>query len=91
MHALSVGVPAQLLQNRADIRQAERELGAAGLDVRVARANFYPSLNITAGVGYRAFNTRYLFTSPESLIYNAGAPFMNVVNVFASATGSVFV
>ena len=44
---LSVGVPAQLLQNRPDIRQAERKLAAAGLDVRVARANFYPKLFIT--------------------------------------------
>ncbi len=69
--ALSVGVPAQLLRTRADIREAERKLQAAGLDVRVARARFYPSLDIGAGVGYRAFNTRYLFVSPESLIYNA--------------------
>ncbi len=79
--SLRSGVPAQLLQNRADIRQAERDLAAAGLDVRVARANFYPSLNISAGVGYRAFNTRYLFSSPESLIYNVGgdliAPLIN--------------
>ena len=37
-------MPAQLLQNRADIRQAERELAAAGLDVQVARARFFPSL-----------------------------------------------
>lgn len=81
LHALSIGVPAQLLQNRADIRQAERELAAAGLDIKVARANFYPSLNISAGVGYQAFNTRYLFNSPESLIYNVGgdlvAPLIN--------------
>ena len=74
-------MPAQLLQNRADIRQAERELAAAGLDVRVARARFYPSLNLTAGVGYEAFNTRYLFNSPESLIYSVGgdlvAPLIN--------------
>jgi outer membrane protein TolC len=79
--ALSVGVPSQLLQNRADIRQAERELAAAGLDVRVARARFYPSLTLHAGVGYQAFNTKYLFNSPESLIYNAAgdliAPVIN--------------
>jgi NodT family efflux transporter outer membrane factor (OMF) lipoprotein len=71
LQPLSVGVPAQLLLNRPDIRQAERELAAAGLDVRVARANFYPQLTLHAGVGYNAFNTRFLFVSPESLIYNA--------------------
>ncbi len=71
LHSLSAGVPAQLLQNRNDIRQAERELAAAGLEVQVARANFYPSLNISAGVGYRAFNSGFLFTTPASLVYNA--------------------
>jgi outer membrane protein, multidrug efflux system len=71
LHALSVGVPSQLLQNRPDIREAERELAASGLDVRIARANFFPKLIMTGGVGYEAFNTKYLFTTPESLIYNA--------------------
>ncbi len=71
LHALSAGVPSQLLQNRADIREAERELQAAGLDVSVARARFYPSLVLTGGVGYNAFNPKYLFSTPESLIYNA--------------------
>ena len=81
LQQLSVGFPAQMLQNRADVRQAERELQAAGLDVRVARARFYPALNLRAGVGYEAFNTRYLFDSPDSLIYNVGgdliAPLIN--------------
>lgn len=81
LHALSAGIPSQLLQNRSDIRQAERELQAAGLDVKVARARFYPTLGISAGVGYRAFNTKYLLTSPESLIYNVAgdlvAPLFN--------------
>jgi NodT family efflux transporter outer membrane factor (OMF) lipoprotein len=78
---LKVGIPSQLLLNRADIRQAEREVAASGLDVRVARAQFYPSLVLTAGVGYEAFNTKYLFDSPESLIYGAAgslvAPVIN--------------
>ena len=70
MHALSLGVPSQLLQNRPDIRQAERELAAAGLDVKVARARFFPVATITGGVGYEAFNPRYLFLTPEALIGN---------------------
>lgn len=81
LQQLSVGYPAQLLRNRADVRQAERELAAAGLDVRVARARFFPALNLRAGVGYEAFNSRYLFNSPDSLIYNVGgdliAPLIN--------------
>jgi NodT family efflux transporter outer membrane factor (OMF) lipoprotein len=68
---LGIGVPAQLLLNRPDIRQAERELTAAGLDVLVARKRFYPQGFITAGVGYEAFNPRYLFLTPEALIGNA--------------------
>jgi len=71
MHALSLGVPSQLLQNRPDIRDAERQVAATGLDVKVARARFLPVLTITGGVGYAAFNPRYLFITPEALIWNA--------------------
>ncbi|MBI1313172.1 TolC family protein, partial [bacterium] len=67
---LNVGIPIQLLQNRRDILAAEREIAASGLDVMVARANFYPKLAITAGVGFEAFNPRYLF-DPGAFIANA--------------------
>lgn len=81
LHPLAVGVPCDLLLNRPDIRQAERELEATGLDILVARANFYPKLNLYAGVGYEAFNAKYLFMTPQSLIYNVGgdlvAPLIN--------------
>ena len=80
INALRVGVPAQLLVNRPDIRQAERELTAAGLDVKVARAQFFPRVDITGTVGYKAFNPRFLF-NPEALILNAAgdlsAPLIN--------------
>ena len=70
---LSVGVPAQLLQNRPDIRRAERELVAAGLDVKVARAHFFPRLDLNGGIGYEAFNPKYLFWTPASLVGSAAA------------------
>lgn len=70
------GIPSQLLSNRPDIKQAELELTAAKLDVKVARANFYPSLNITAGIGYQAFNPRFILKSPESMIYSAAGELM---------------
>ena len=70
--AIRVGMPAELLRNRPDIRQAELDIQAAGLDVKVARAAFYPNLDITAGIGYEAFNPRYLFM-PDAFVANAVA------------------
>jgi len=77
---LQTGVPSQLLINRPDIRQAELNLAAAKIDVQVAKANFYPSFSIKAGLGFQAFNPLYLLR-PASILYNlAGdmvAPLVN--------------
>ncbi|MDF2190682.1 TolC family protein [Paraflavitalea sp. CAU 1676] len=67
---VTAGIPSQLLANRPDIRQAELDLAAAKLDVKVARAEFYPSFGISAAVGLQAFNPAYLFRLPESILYN---------------------
>ncbi|MCC6836812.1 MAG: TolC family protein, partial [Cytophagales bacterium] len=40
-----------------------------------ARANFYPSLGIHAGIGFQAFNPVYLI-SPESMMYNLAGDLM---------------
>lgn len=75
------GIPSQLLTNRPDVKQAELELTAAKLDVKVARAEFYPSLDISAAFGLQAFKTSYLVKFPESLLYNligdVAAPLIN--------------
>jgi outer membrane protein TolC len=71
---LFVGFPAQLMENRRDVRAAEREVVATGLDILVARARFYPRLIITAGVGFEAFNPKYLF-DPGAFIANAAGEF----------------
>lgn len=69
LDSVQAGVPSQLLANRPDIRQAELELAAAKLDVKSARANFYPALRIVGGVGFQAFNPSYLI-EPESMLFN---------------------
>ncbi len=68
--AINSGIPSQLLTNRPDIKQAEMELAASKLDLKVARAEFYPSLDISAGIGLNAFKPSYLLTMPESLLYS---------------------
>lgn len=67
---VSAGIPSQLMGNRPDIKKAELDLAAAKLDVKVARAEFYPSFGISAGLGFQAFKPSYLFKLPESLLYS---------------------
>lgn len=78
---VKTGIPSQMVRNRPDILQAEHELEAAKLDVKIARKEFYPSLDISASFGLQAFKPSYLFKLPESLLYNiAGdltAPLLN--------------
>lgn len=74
------GVPSEILMNRPDLRKAEYELVAANLDVKVAKARFYPSLGLSAGIGYQAFDPSYIF-KPQSLLYSlAGDLITPVVN-----------
>jgi len=73
---MDVGTPVQLLENRPDIKQAELDLIAAKLDVKVARAEFYPSLAISGSLGFQAFKPGYLLTFPESLLYGIGGDLM---------------
>jgi multidrug efflux system outer membrane protein len=68
--AITTGIPSQLLANRPDIKQAELELAAAKLDVKVARAEFYPSFGISAALGFQAFKPSYLVKLPESMLYS---------------------
>lgn len=78
--SLAAGVPSQLLLYRPDIRQSEFELAASRLDVKSARANFYPAIRIVSGAGLSAFSPAYIFR-PESFIFNLGgdllAPLVN--------------
>ncbi|MCQ8103437.1 TolC family protein [Methylomonas sp. SURF-2] len=69
-HGMSVGVPSQLLENRPDIRAAEFQIEASKFDLQAAKAAFYPNFNITATLGFQAFDPQFLFTSPASIAYS---------------------
>ena len=49
----SAGLPLQLLRQRPDIQQAERELAAASARVGVATADLFPDLAVTAAIGFQ--------------------------------------
>ena len=74
--SIQSGIPSQLLSNRPDIRKAELELAASKLDIEVARANFYPSLGIKAGLGLQAFNPKFIF-NPHSILFNAAGDLLS--------------
>lgn len=77
----TTGLPADLIGNRPDIRQAELELAATKADTRAAKAAFYPSLNITGAYGFQAFKSGLLFLNPQSVAYTAmGNLLMPLIN-----------
>jgi len=79
--SIRAGIPSQLLQNRPDVMQAEQELAASKLDVKVARAYFYPTLMLTGAVGVEAFSPQNLVSLPQSTIYSLiGGMFGPVIN-----------
>jgi NodT family efflux transporter outer membrane factor (OMF) lipoprotein len=69
--SLSVGVPADLLRHRPDVRSSELALRASNARVGVAQASMYPSLTLTATGGINAYKASNWFTVPASLFGTA--------------------
>lgn len=60
-----VGIPAQLLTRRPDIRQAEREAAAESARIGIEVAELYPAISVVGNIGWGA----EYFTN----LFNAGA------------------
>ncbi len=66
------GVPANLLERRPDIASAERAMAAANAQIGVAKAAYFPSLNLTPALaGFESNNLSTLFSTP-SLVWSIG-------------------
>ncbi len=63
---LPAGVPADLLERRPDVRQAEHQLAAANADVAAARAAFFPRLSLTGLLGVASGDLGDLFSSDSN-------------------------
>ncbi|HJD96043.1 efflux transporter outer membrane subunit [Mailhella massiliensis] len=61
---LPEGLPSELLNRRPDILSAEAALRAAHFQVGEARAAFFPSISLTAGLGAASAALNDLFTGP---------------------------
>ena len=61
---LPSGLPSGLLERRPDIRRAEALLAASDLRIQQARADYFPSLNLTGAYGTESAALSNLFTSP---------------------------
>lgn len=68
-----IGLPAQMLQYRPDVKEAEYLLQASRFDVNSAKAAFYPSINLFGMAGFNAFDFSKLFFTPASTAYQIGA------------------
>lgn len=79
-HETSIGVPADLLRRRPDVRQAEFNAMAQNARVGLAEADLYPSFSLTGSLGLAAGGaggTDFgdLFSS-DALTYSVGASFV---------------
>lgn len=64
-------VPSALLERRPDVRAAEAGLIAANYDIGVARANWFPRINLAASLGTLAIDIGSAFFGP-SMIWSLG-------------------
>jgi NodT family efflux transporter outer membrane factor (OMF) lipoprotein len=54
---VAVGMPAELLRRRPDIRQAELQVAAQNAQIGVAESQLYPSFSLTGSLGYTTSDT----------------------------------
>jgi NodT family efflux transporter outer membrane factor (OMF) lipoprotein len=60
---VAVGVPADVLRRRPDVRKAERQLAAQTAQVGVATADLYPNFSLIGSIGLEALSLGNLFSS----------------------------
>jgi len=63
--AIPLVMPSALLERRPDIAAAERRVAAANAEIGVAKAAWFPSLGLSADVGYQSNTMAHLLSLPN--------------------------
>jgi multidrug efflux system outer membrane protein len=69
---LNAGIPSDLLERRPDIAEAERQMAVANAQIGIARAAYFPSLNLFGGGGWQAADIAKL-ANIQSTFWAVGA------------------
>jgi NodT family efflux transporter outer membrane factor (OMF) lipoprotein len=69
---LEVGLPSDLLERRPDIAEAERQMAVANTQIGIARAAYFPSLNLFANGGWQTADIAKLL-NVQSTFWAVGA------------------
>ena len=72
---ISVGLPIELLRQRPDIRQAERELAAQTALIGVVKADLYPTFSLLGRLEFGANDFSDLFDYSDSRMHSFGPSF----------------
>ena len=67
-HIVNVGIPADVIRNRPDIRQAELNIEAQAASIGATKADFYPKFKITGSFGYLSHDLDEFFNN-ESMMF----------------------
>lgn len=77
---VAVGIPAELLRRRPDIRRAERQAAAQCAEIGVAESDFYPHISIDGSLGWGSQRLGNLLTA-KSFTGSVGPEFRwNILN-----------
>lgn len=66
---IALGIPADLLRRRPDVRSAEHIAAAASAQIGVAKADFYPAISINGSTGFASSNFDF-FGGPQPQLNN---------------------
>jgi multidrug efflux system outer membrane protein len=69
---LDAGLPSDLLERRPDIAEAERQMAVANAQIGIAKAAYYPSLNLFGNGGWQAADVAKLL-NVQSTFWAVGA------------------